>query len=311
MTSRTAQRKNAGAQNGHPKSRQQQTRKRNAARRRGVSPGMFAIGGVIAVVAVMAVAAGTGLVGRSSAPEPADAAGAASVVADVTSVPATTLDAVEAEGVSTVPNALPPSTPAYTVGGKPAVLYVGAEYCPYCAAERWALVVALSRFGDFSGLGLTTSGAEDIYPNTATLSFHGSTFHSDLIAFDGVETATNELNAAGTAYGPLDTLTSEQQRLFQTFDAPPYTPSAGSIPFLLIGDRYALSGASVLPDVLQGKTWEEIATALQDPEDPIAKEVLASANVLTAAICELTDGEPANVCTSAGVQQGAAALANA
>lgn len=308
MTSRTAQRKKAAPP---PARKGASKRKKKGPGRRRVSPGVLAIGGVIAVVVVMAVVAGTGLVGGSSAPEPTDAAGTASVIADVTSVPPSTLDAVGADGVSTVPNALPPSTPAYTVDGKPAILYVGAEYCPYCAAERWALVVALSRFGDFSGLGLTTSGAEDVYPSTATLSFHGSTFQSDLIAFDGVETATNELNAAGTSYEPLDALTPEQQQLFQTFDAPPYTPSAGSIPFLLIGNRFVLSGASVLPDVLQGKTWEEIATALQDPEDPIAKDVLASANVLTAAICELTGGEPAAVCTSPGVQQGAAALANA
>ena len=29
---------------------------------------------------------------------------------------------------------------------------MGAEYCPYCAAQRWAMIVALSRFGTFSGL---------------------------------------------------------------------------------------------------------------------------------------------------------------
>src|SRR5438876_6623085 len=36
--------------------------------------------------------------------------------------------------------------------GKPVVLYVGAQYCPFCAAERWALVLALSRFGHWAGL---------------------------------------------------------------------------------------------------------------------------------------------------------------
>ncbi len=34
--------------------------------------------------------------------------------------------------------------------GKPEVLFVGAEFCPFCAAERWPLIVALSRFGHFS-----------------------------------------------------------------------------------------------------------------------------------------------------------------
>lgn len=306
MTSRTAQRKKAapparrGRTKGKPRSK--------AARRRRFSPGMLAIAAVVAVVGVMV---GVGLIDRSSSSTAtADTSTTANVITDVTSVPASALDAVGADGVDTVPNALPPSTVAYTVDGKPAILYVGAEYCPYCAAERWALVVALSRFGSFSGLGLSTSGAEDIYPSTPTLTFYGSTFHSDVVAFAGLETATNELNAAGTSYEPLDTLTPEQQRLFETFDAPPYTPSAGSIPFLLIGNRYVLSGASLLPDVLQGKTWEQIATALHDPTDPIAQEVLASANVLTAAICELTGGEPAAVCASPGVQQGADALAN-
>ncbi|HSR26568.1 MAG TPA: DUF929 family protein, partial [Candidatus Eisenbacteria bacterium] len=43
--------------------------------------------------------------------------------------------------------------------GRPEVLYVGAEYCPYCAAERWPLIVALSRFGTFSGVRAAASSA--------------------------------------------------------------------------------------------------------------------------------------------------------
>ncbi|HEY7666982.1 MAG TPA: DUF929 family protein [Actinomycetota bacterium] len=301
MTSRTAQKKKAGPAGRHPKAKPK-ARKRKGTQRRGRSPGLYAIGAVVAIVAVMV---GYGVFNRAKTPDTPNATGASAVIDDVTSVPASALNAVGADGVETVPTALPPSTAAYEVDGKPAILYVGAEYCPYCAAERWALTIALSRFGSFDGLGLTTSSSTDIYPSTRTLSFHGSTFHSDLIAFDGVETATNELNAAGTSYQPLDTLTPEQQQLFQAYN------SSGSIPFLLIGNRYVLSGSSFLPDVLQGKSWQEIASALQDPTSDVAKEVLASANVMTAAICELTDGEPANVCTSPGVQQGANALANA
>ena len=49
------------------------------------------------------------------------------------------------------PQALKPVTgPALTSGGKPEMLYIGAEWCPYCAAERWAMAVALRRFGTFS-----------------------------------------------------------------------------------------------------------------------------------------------------------------
>jgi hypothetical protein len=60
--------------------------------------------------------------------------------------------------------------------GKPLVVYIGAEYCPFCAAQRWPLVVALSRFGTFSGLSVTRSASEDVFPDTATLSFHSASY---------------------------------------------------------------------------------------------------------------------------------------
>ena len=50
---------------------------------------------------------------------------------------------------------------AIEVDGKPGVLYIGAEYCPFCATERWAMVNALGRFGTFSGLKITNSSTTD------------------------------------------------------------------------------------------------------------------------------------------------------
>ena len=40
-------------------------------------------------------------------------------------------------------------SPPLTASGPAQILFVGAEYCPFCAAERWPLVVALARFGRF------------------------------------------------------------------------------------------------------------------------------------------------------------------
>jgi hypothetical protein len=34
------------------------------------------------------------------------------------------------------------------------VFFYGAEFAPYAGAERWPVVVALSRFGSFEQLGL-------------------------------------------------------------------------------------------------------------------------------------------------------------
>src|SRR3954465_6567719 len=60
------------------------------------------------------------------------------------------------------PSRLPPLTRA----GKPLVVYSGAEWCPFGAAERGALGAALGRFGQFHGLTLTRSSSSDVYPNT-------------------------------------------------------------------------------------------------------------------------------------------------
>ena len=56
------------------------------------------------------------------------------------------------------------SGPPLTIGGKPAIVFVSEESCPFCAAERWSLVVALSHFGTWSHLGFTTSSAADVRP---------------------------------------------------------------------------------------------------------------------------------------------------
>src|SRR5262250_635737 len=69
--------------------------------------------------------------------------------------------------------ALASGTPL-TANGKPEMLYMGAEYCPYCAAERWAMIQALSRFGTFSGLSTVHSSTTDTPTNISTFTFHGS-----------------------------------------------------------------------------------------------------------------------------------------
>lgn len=307
MTNRTAQRKRSQAtittSKGHGRGGARGRRPTSSRR----YP-LFAVGAVVAVVIAMV---GLSVVNHAKTPATPARSGATKVIAAVTSVPASALDTVGVGRGITPPTAIAAGAPPVTSDGKPQMLYIGAEYCPYCAAERWPMVIALSRFGTFSGLGLSTSSATDVFPSTPTLTFHGSTYASDVIAFDGVETNTNQLAASGLSYEPLDTLTAQQQRLMQTFDAPPYTSQAGVIPFSLFGDRYVVIGSSFPPDVLQGKTWQEVASALSDPSSPIATQVLAAANVLTAAICDVTGGQPTNVCTAPGVTSAAASLPSA
>jgi hypothetical protein len=168
--------------------------------------------------------------------------------------------------------------------------------------------VALSRFGKFTGLGQAASSPSDVYPNTATLTFHGAGYQSRYLAFTGKELQSNQV--VGGQYAPLDALSPADSALLAKYDAPPYVSaaSAGAIPFIDIGGRYLVSGASYNPSVLQGKTHAQIAGALSDPRSPIAQGADGTANLITAALCELTGHQPDTVCRSPGVARAGAAL---
>jgi len=219
-----------------------------------------------------------------------------SAVIDALRPDPSTLDTVgRGQGV-TLPTPIT-GQPPLTADGKPLVLYVGAEYCPFCASQRWPLAIALSRFGSFTGLTASHSASDDVYPDTATISFHGSTYASEYLAFQGVELNTNERRGRG--YAPLDELTPEQEAVMNTYNAPPYVPRAGSIPFLDFGNRFLQTGASVSPELLVGLSHDEIAAEIvSNPNGPVAQAILGSANAFTAALCVLTDGQPGEVCDS-------------
>ncbi|MEU4389560.1 DUF929 family protein [Kribbella sp. NPDC023855] len=268
---------------------------------------LLAVGAVAVVLVVIGGLVAVRLAGGGKKETSAGPSGAAdtNLISTLASIPAETFAAVGSDGVQAAPSAIT-APHLLSPDGKPKVLYVGAEFCPFCAAERWPVTVALSRFGTFSNLGTTHSAAADVYPNTATLSFHGASFTSKYLAFTGVETTTNE--EVNGRYAPLDKLTAEDQKTFDTFNQPPYVKSAGSIPFIDLGGQFANSGATFSPEVLAGKTQSEIATALKDPANPIAQAIDGSANVYTAALCQLTKNQPAAVCSTDAVKTAAGKL---
>lgn len=56
------------------------------------------------------------------------------------------------------------TTLPFIVNGKPSVIYIGALSCIYCGENRWAMALALSRFGSFGSLyyGYTAFGDGDL-----------------------------------------------------------------------------------------------------------------------------------------------------
>jgi Domain of unknown function (DUF929) len=236
------------------------------------------IGSVVAVAVVIAVVAvialnhkGSSSGSGSEAATPANPA----VVSKLTSVSPQTLSTIGSgsSGVLVTPTSGAP----LTTDGKPTFMYVGGEFCPFCAAERWSMVQALSKFGTLSGLKQIHSSEDNI----ATFDFKDATFSSKYLAF-----APREIQDQN--HKPLQTLSPAEQAIYQQ--------SSQSFPFLYFNGKYSQDGAGYNPLVLSGLTHEQIADKAGDPTSDVGKGVSGEGNVLTAAICGMTGNKPANVC---------------
>jgi hypothetical protein len=223
----------------------------------------------------------------------------ASVASQVTGVPASTLNTVGKGAVPTyVANALhrqvamyPGQGAALTSNGKPQMLYIGAEFCPYCAAMRWSMAIALSRFGTLTALHGIHSSSTDVDPSTATLTFYKSGYNSNYLNFTPVENQT-------VTHALLQNPTKAQNAVWAKYEP---NPNSRGYPFVAFGNKGALEGPLYDPAVLAHKSWSQIAAALKDPSSPIAQSVDGGANYVTAEICKMTNNQPSDVCTSPAV----------
>ncbi|HEV2376368.1 MAG TPA: DUF929 family protein [Streptosporangiaceae bacterium] len=271
---------------------------REAARRAERRHNMLITGGSTAAVAVVVVvlvlvkvlSSGPSAHGAPPAGATAGTRLPASVMHDLTNVPAATLDAVGAGNVPTItqhPVRDINGTPL-TSGGKPELLYIGAQWEPYSAAMRWAMAVALSRFGTFSPLRGTYSSSKDYFPHTPTLTFDGTRYSSPYLVFTPVEHQS-------LTRTPLQPTTPAEQALWDKYDPHNY-------PFIDIGGRYQVS-IIYSAAYLAHQSWAQIASALHEPSTPIAQGADGAANFLTAAICKTTDNQPTSVCASTAIKR--------
>jgi thiol-disulfide isomerase/thioredoxin len=265
---------------------------------------------VIVVVGLVVIK----LAGGSSTPNAKGGFSAASpaVVSELTHIPASVFNAV---GVtSPVAQVTPPQVlkgqPALTATSAsgttlPEVFYFGAEYCPYCAAQRWPTIIALSRFGTFTGLGNMSSSASD-FAGTPTFTFVKATYTSKYLVFKSVESDSNVFDSATDNWVPLQKPTAAEEALFIKYDSSKYVTGYtaqddGSIPFISLGNKFLVAGASYTPATLANLSRNEVAAGLGEATNPVTQAIITSANEQTAAFCQLTKGQPGNVCNSTGV----------
>ena len=298
-----------------PAARKQVAKRPTPKASKGRPVGLFtwlAVGLVVVVVAalvIIKVTTSSATTSGSSSFQATDA----TTVSELTTIPATVFNTIGAT------SPVSPVTPPQSLAGQPAltakdangktvpeVFYLGAEYCPFCAAQRWPTIIALSRFGTWSGLGNMSSSSIDVYPSTPTFTFVKAKYSSPYLVFKSVEIETNIYDSSTGSYGKLQTPTATEKALFDKYDTSTYikglsSSDNGSIPFMSIDNKFLVSGASYTPATLQSLSRTSIAQALQTTTSPVTEAIITSANYLTAAICSVTGEMPSNVCTSTGV----------
>lgn len=173
---------------------------------------------------------------------------------------------------------------ALQVSGKPEVLFVGTESCRFCGIERWGLVVALSRFGTFSGLHLSQSETT-APPVVRSFTFAGARYQSPYLSFTAVDGSAS-----------LGRLTGPRRSVLRAVDP------TGVVPFVDVANRTRDVGATASPTPLAGTPWGALAASLRDPRSKAGQTIAATAEVLTAEICRATGGQPAPVCRGAVVR---------
>lgn len=275
----------------------------------------LALATVALVVVVLAVVASLFAVKltthQSGSGPPATPLASNGVVNATVGVPEAVLDAVGAPGPPLVdpPTALVGSQDLLRQG-RPLVIFVGAEFCPFCAAERWALVEALGHFGTFTHLGATSSAVQLVFPRIASFSFRGATYRSRLVSFEATEMYSSSTSISDP-FLPLQAATTTERQLMRRLDVPPLAPTSGALPFVDIGGRAVTVGSQFSPAILVGLPMSTIAGDLSNPSSPVAVDIDGAANDITAAICSLTGGRPAAVCQASAVHAAAGRLAQA
>lgn len=257
---------------------------------------------IVAVIIAIVVVKAFSSQNETFAPTPAN------IVAELTSVPASVFNAVgiKSPDISiTGPIGLTGQKPLnWKLDGKvlPTVYYYGAEFCPYCAAERWPMIIALSRFGTFTGLGNMESSSTDAYPNTPTFTLEKATYTSPYINFFHVEAETRN-------HTTLQTPTTAELDNITKYDVPTYDPALpkngsedGSIPYVSFNNRFLIIGASYNPQALDGLSRSQIASLLDQPSDPLTEGIITTANLISASVCNIDGQMPSAVCTSPGVR---------
>ncbi len=214
--------------------------------------------------------------------------------------------------------------PPFLVNGKPTVIYFGSTTCIFCAENRWAMALALSRFGNFSSLfkgysALKDSDAPTLYwapshYNSSTIDF-GSFYNSNNINFIAIEDTApisggfslqplnvmqREVNATGnTAY-----MTAFKYILqIGTFQGTPYTIWGNNVVSGVDAVDFGNASSNGQPALLT-MTHESILNQLSNPNNQFSWTEYAAADLYIAMLCSsMNNTSTISACSLPAIKQ--------
>jgi len=244
----------------------------------------------------------------------------ADVVATLAGVTPSTFDSVgvTVPGTTLTAPVVLSGQPPLARDGRPEVLFVGSEYCPFCAAERWPLIVALDRFGKFGTLHNSQSAPLSVFSGIQSFSFVGTTYSSRYVTLTGVELYSDQTGPDGT-FTRISRLDPGEAALVARYA--PLTAGSGAPgtwPFVDIDNRMVTATSGFSPALLVSQSQAQIAGEAAQPlaatpqsatpAPPTGQAIIAAANQLSAGICLATGGQPVAVCNSKAVRSADQAL---
>lgn len=214
------------------------------------------------------------------------------------------------------------TAPMFMVNGKPSVIYLGSITCIFCGENRWAMALALSRFGNFTYLfkGYSSFGDGDL-PTLYWAPAHynqsaedlGNFYSSRYINFISIEDAMPITQ--GFDLNPMSTI---QQRVNATgntayMDALAFiieTKDFAGTPFTVWGP-YVVGGADGIvfgnstPTSayypIAHMTHAQVLAQFAKPDNQFAWSEYAAADYYVALLCKGT-GNTAPVCSLPAIQ---------
>jgi len=163
--------------------------------------------------------------------------------------------------------------PLGTKSGKPLVFFLGAGFCPFCAAERWSVAEALKNFGSWQRLPEDYSAERDEkYLNLPTLNLATALYSSEFIEFLSIETADRNFN-------PIENANDDPYGLIEN-----HNPDQ-IVPFTLVDGQFMQAGTGYSPKLLEGLNHMKVREQILDPQSALGSSIKTEANFITALIC--------------------------